>query len=335
MEVGNLPNSELLANLRRLVAESKQLDAVMLEQLAEVDARRLYLDEGFPSMFAYCVEALHFSEGAAYNRITAARAGREYPGVLDAVRKGDVHITGVRLLAPHLTSQNHVELLEAAKHKTKREIEMLIVERLLKPEPRSLVQRAPSGRADLHPVSVPSTEMVRSVPGPASSESLGSGRFRVHFTLSPEGYTRLMELRALMRHSVPDGDVAHIFERALELLQREVRRKKLAETSGTSRTPAVTGTTRHIPAAIKRAVVERDGLQCTFESAAGRRCGSREFLEFHHLEPWAREQKHTVEGISLRCRAHNQHAARQDFGEAWMDRFGRQSGKGGTRSGTS
>jgi hypothetical protein len=52
----------------------QRLHARNLAHIAEVDERRLYLEAAYPSMFAYCVGALRFSEDAAYKRIQAARA---------------------------------------------------------------------------------------------------------------------------------------------------------------------------------------------------------------------------------------------------------------------
>jgi hypothetical protein len=54
---------------------------------------------------------------------------------------------------------------------------------------------------------------------------------------------------------------------------------------------------------------------------ARRRRDSRDALEFHHVEPFARAQRHRLDEISLRCRARNRHAAIQDFGSEWMTRF--------------
>ena len=45
----------------------------------EIDTRRLYLGEVYTPMFSYCTQVLHLAEGAAYNRIEAARAARSYP----------------------------------------------------------------------------------------------------------------------------------------------------------------------------------------------------------------------------------------------------------------
>jgi len=59
-------------------------------------------------------------------RMEAARAARRFPLILERLADGSVHLTAVRILAPHLTADNHRAVLEAARHKTKREIELLI-----------------------------------------------------------------------------------------------------------------------------------------------------------------------------------------------------------------
>ena len=90
----------------------------------ELDVRRLYLGEGYSSLFAYCTQVLHLAEGAAYNRIEAARAARRFPAIVTALEEGTVTLTAVRLLAPHLTEDNHRDVLASARHKGKREVEL-------------------------------------------------------------------------------------------------------------------------------------------------------------------------------------------------------------------
>lgn len=102
----SLADHELLERLQLLLSRSRCADAGLLVHLCEVDARRLYLEEAFPSMFEYCVRGLHMEEGVAYNRIYVARAARCYPELLEALRDGEVHLTGLRLLVPLLTPEN-------------------------------------------------------------------------------------------------------------------------------------------------------------------------------------------------------------------------------------
>jgi len=128
-----LSTAELLARTRQLVEHSRRVEADLLVYLGEIDERRLYLERAFPSMFMFCVGEYGFSEEAAYNRIMVARAGRRLPAVIEALRTGEVHLGGLRLLVPHLTAENHRDVLAEAAGKTKRAIEELVAR--LAPQP--------------------------------------------------------------------------------------------------------------------------------------------------------------------------------------------------------
>ncbi len=344
-----LPDQALLAALRALATRDADLEADLLVHMGEVDARELYLGQGYPSLFAYCTEVLHFSESTAYHRITAARAARAFPRILDAVRSGELHLSAVRLLAPHLTRQNQGELLALARHRSKRAIEEMLADRAPRPDVPAQVRPVPEPLAcsakppelpaaatfgatrpgDSSPALATSAPRSTVEPPPAHPQPLGTGRYEVRFTAGPGTHAKLVEAQALLRHQIPDGDLAKLFDRALDALLREARRTKFAECER-PRSPSPDPTrsnapaTRHIPAAIKRAVAKRDQGRCTFIARDGRRCGSRDSLEFHHVQPFARAQRHRAEEITLRCRAHNRHAAVQDYGADHMARFRKQ-----------
>jgi hypothetical protein len=129
-----------------------------------------------------------------------------------------------------------------------------------------------------------------------------------------------------MRHQVPDGDLGKILSKAISALLAQVRKQKFAETSTPRAKRAAEHPSRHIPAAIRRAVWQRDGGRCTYVSAEGRRCDSKEFIEFDQDNTWEWSRTHSAESITLRCRAHNQLRARQDFGERYMRQFERRTG---------
>jgi hypothetical protein len=362
--LARLADRDLLGALHELVARDREVEAELLAHLAEVEARKLYLEEGCASMVAYCTEVLHFSEATAYHRIQAARAAQAYPLLLERLRRGELHLSGVKLLAPHLTPENHVELLEWSTHRSKRAIEALLADLAPKPDTPSLVRRlpqsepaarAPVAQSDLAPRDSGSSHAVtgaadsttkarlRAAPIPPARppspapQPLGRARFKIEFTASRELCRKLREAQALLRHQIPSGDLAQVFSRALTLLVEDAKRKKFAQTSrpaprkrskrdsSAERKPA----SRHIPAEVKRAVAARDRGCCTFVARSGRRCRSRDFLEFHHKEPWAKTRRHSVEGIELRCRAHNYYAAVQDYGAAHMERYARTCPQGG------
>ena len=110
-----------------------------------------------------------------------------------------------------------------------------------------------------------------------------------------------------MRHTIPDGDPAAIFDRALTLLLAELSRTKLAATNRPRAERGIASRhSRHIPAAVKRTVWSRDGGQCAFLGQQGR-CTETGFLEFHHVVPYADGGETSAANLELRCRAHNQY----------------------------
>ncbi len=148
-------------------------------------------------------------------------------------------------------------------------------------------------------------------------QPVAPGRWKVQFTAGAELREKLERLRALMRTTVPDGDLAAIVEEAVtEKLARLERRrsaaterprKSLAETS-------VTPSSRHLPAAVRRAVGARDGGQCTYRDAEGRRCSARVWLQLHHRHPYGYGGDHSVGNVALLCHAHNRYLEEIDYG---------------------
>jgi hypothetical protein len=121
-----LTDRELLASIHAAANHERAATARLIALLGELDTRRLYLGEGCSSLFTYCTQVLHLSEHAAYNRIETARAARRFPVIFELIEVGAITLTSVRLLAPHLTDANHRDLLEGARHKMKRDVELLI-----------------------------------------------------------------------------------------------------------------------------------------------------------------------------------------------------------------
>src|SRR6185295_5117510 len=103
----SLSDSALLAETARAAGVERNSTASLLSLLGEIDRRKLYLNQGYPSLFSYCTRALHLSEPAAYTRIAAARTARQFPTILTLLADGEVTLTTITLLATHLTAENH------------------------------------------------------------------------------------------------------------------------------------------------------------------------------------------------------------------------------------
>jgi hypothetical protein len=351
----SIPDDELLHRLAELMQQSRRVEADIVAHIAEVDERRLYAREAVPSMFAYCTDVLHLSEAEAYLRISAARASREHPMLLTMLADGRLHLTSIAKLAPHLTRENREGLLERATHRSKRQIEEQIAEIAPRPDVPAMVRKLPERKTlptagllvvpnrrdgpmlelgqdpmlELRPdgVAAPDTEVRQDPPAPPVIQPLSPGRYKVQFTASAEFHHKLERLRALMGSRGQEGDLVAVIEQAVtEKLERlEARRfartkarKSPAETEEAQTRPSPSS--RHIPAAVRRAVSVRDGDRCRYVDEHGRRCKERDRLEFHHWHPFGHGGDHSMSNIRLMCRAHNAYLAECDYGTEVMAR---------------
>src|SRR5690348_4465253 len=123
--LGELSDAELLTQTRSLVGRSNRLLAELLRHLGEVEARGLHRTRACSSLYAYCIYELRLSEDEAVRRAAAARLVRRFPELLDAVAAGELHLTGLLMLGPHLTRENFCDVMARAKHRTKKEIAKL------------------------------------------------------------------------------------------------------------------------------------------------------------------------------------------------------------------
>jgi len=143
--------------------------------------------------------------------------------------------------------------------------------------------------------------------------ALAPERYKIQFTASREVHDKLRHAQDLLRHVVPIGDVAVVFDRALSALIEQLEKQKCAATSRPRQPRASAPGSRHVPASVRREVWRRDGGRCAFVGARGR-CSERGFLEVHHVVPFAAGGAPDAGNIELRCRAHNLYEAELFFG---------------------
>jgi hypothetical protein len=150
---------------------------------------------------------------------------------------------------------------------------------------------------------------------------------RLNVTVTADFIAELEQVRVALSHKCPDGNFEQVVREAFKLvLERDRKRKALtdrpraqSETPGGSETPAEND--RYVPAAVKRAVWERDQGRCTWPMGDGKRCGATRRLEFDHDLEVALGGKPTIGNIRILCKGHNLMKAEQHLGRAFMAKF--------------
>ena len=305
-DLEHLADDSIDEGLHLQVEHDRQSTADLLALIAESDRRRRYAELGYGSMKAYCVKTLGLSDDAASKRIQVARKARFLPVIFEAIADGRVHLTGMRLLVPFIDDENVDELICAATHRTKREVELLLAERFPQPLPEECIEEA-----NVKDVNAPGH--VR-----AGVKPVAPGKYLVQYGISGYQEERLEYARQLMSHRNPTGNLNMLHMAALEVFIERLEK----EMFGAMNSPrgVTTSSGRHIPLSVCREVWERDGGQCTWVSPSGRRCESKWCLQFDHIVEFARGGKSTVDNVRLLCTCHNQYAAECTYGRDFMDR---------------
>ncbi|HEX7490015.1 MAG TPA: HNH endonuclease signature motif containing protein, partial [Anaeromyxobacteraceae bacterium] len=312
---------------------------------------RRWLELGHTSLFYFLHRELGLSKGAAFYRKTAVELVQRYPEVIEPLRQGKLCITSVVELAKVITPENRGEVVPRFFHASKREAKAVAAElRPAEATPRrdvvTVLQLAAPAKAvtrsevatwpatpgavvqpDEPRGEVPTSSPYPPPPAPLSAaradevEPLTGDLRRFHTTVSKRFLAKLAAARDALSHSHPGADTEAVLEAALDLLLAANDKKKGLVKKPRAAPARPSASPRHIPAEVKRAVWTRDGKCCQWPVASGGVCGSTTRLEYDHIVPLARGGASTVSNIRILCATHNQLAARQVFGEAWMDRF--------------
>jgi len=262
--LASISDDQLFAAVQHLTARSNVALADLLAHLGEVERRGVHRLRACASLYTYCIYELRLSEDAAFRRSKAARLVREYPELHDAIAKGEIHLTGVLMIGPHLGGERHAEILRRARFRSKRELLRLLAEIDPTPEVPALVEPigpAPAGLATHGALVQALAGPVRELPPgrrpedwiatsaehtPRNDEAeVGSAdagepadaaeqqkalRYRVQFTASQEFVDLLEEASNLIGHETPRATLPEIQVRALRALVQELRARRRSAT---------------------------------------------------------------------------------------------------------
>jgi 5-methylcytosine-specific restriction endonuclease McrA len=362
-ELENVSDDDLLRRLSQLVAESRRVEAVLVAHIGEVDERRLYVRAAPSMFaYCTAVLHLSEHEAYARITVArAARRCPELLVMLgdgrlhlSGIAKLAPHLTaanGSSLLAraTHKTKAEIEALI--AEIAPKPDVPAAVRRIPVRVQAGSTHQlgldrvAAPGTARELDPdrVAAPGTAhqlgldrvagtaagpsllqaTSRADPAsrPAAVSPLSPQRYKVQFTASAELREKLERLQALMRR-----DLTSVIEAAVTETLARLEAKRFGLVAAPRKSLAETDTlpySRHLPAAVRRAVRRRDGEQCTFVLLDGSRCPERRGLEFHHRHPYGRGGTHEPDNVCLMCRQHNAYAAEVDYGKERIEKYRR------------
>ena len=309
-----LSDTKVLEDLTALSARENEVTCEILLYLIEVDNRKLYLEQGYGSLFDYCTRALGYSEPAAMRRITAARCSRDYPGVYQRLKEKKLTLSSISVFSSVLSKENVQSVLEAVCGKSKREVELYVSG--FRPAKR-IVQSIKPVSVEIPHEAAPSFTFSGECGDHVQSSQLPAvksveTRYKISFSVQEPVMKKLRVAQAL---SSKGHELSELFEAMLD---------NYIESKRAKRTPARKNPdlrTRYISKATKEEVFQRDDHRCAYVAPNGTRCASRIALEVDHIHPFSKGGSRDIQNLRCLCSQHNRLMAEKELGREFMQKF--------------
>jgi hypothetical protein len=277
-----MSNQELLSSAKGAVRREKELTAIVLDHLAEIERRKVYCQLGISSLFRYCVEVLGYSEAESSYRVNATRLVAVSPCAKKSIADGSLSLTAASKINRHLKEEQKVQ------HRP-----------LLKSHVEKIVNQAKGH----------STRQLETMLNRISSTPVKKNE-RVELN------ERLLGKIDKLRKVYGEGSELEILEMALDdkIVQLEQSKEK-RKSKVKSKNP------RYVDRGNREAVRERSGGRCEYHSPdSGRRCSARLHLQIDHILPLSQGGKTERANLRHLCFSHNQQAAIDQLGIEYMER---------------
>jgi len=354
LNLKNLSAKNLAGNLESLVRSERKITAEILEYVKEIDRRRLYIELGHTSLFAYLTKGLRYTPASAQRRIEAARLMKTVPEISEDIANGALNLSQVALVAQGIREKiagdkkaqsagragsDHPGALKAGGDAQQTALQLF---EQIKHKDIAATQIAVAKKLDLKMKRHEAKRFQK-------DESL-----RLEITLSPEQQKLFAQARELLSHVKHNPNWIELFEllakdsikmrdplakkgRSTAASSTQVVRgvKPVAEADCRTRATGAVAPQRHpliaggakfgttanwrapIPSAVKRVVLQRDKCCRWRDPRTGVQCSSRFQLQLDHIDPIREGGGNAPENLQLLCSVHNRHKYRR---EIWHQR---------------
>lgn len=324
MALKTLSNLELVQRLDKLVRTERKITHLVLECIAEIDHRKIYLQKAYSSLYEYLIKEFGYSPSAALRRIESARLLREVPEMAKKIENGVLNLSQLSKVQQAIRTVQKTE---------QRKISL--------PEKRDLLLKIENTTQE-------NTELILAQELNLPAEVVNKTKIHrdesvtLTMTLSKEQMELLQKVGNLVSHAVPEKKWAEVicYLAKKELVRRTKKKEdpqneihtspqfedkslfvhapnitKLHQPTPLSIRKSNSSTTRKpIPSALRKTILHQ-AARCEFtDPKTGKLCGSQRFLQIDHIVPVWAGGSNELKNLRTFCADHNQFRYLQEAG---------------------
>lgn len=294
--LSELNRIELDQKIKSLVKQERALLSDILSTIKEIDRQKIYLEMGYPSLFAYLVEGVGYSEGSAQRRIDGARLLAEAPEIADKIQGGEIKLSQISMVQK---ASREIFRQTASRVTVAEKIEVL---KLVGSKNHCETQSAIADYFQVRPKYENSFKI----------QCDGSVRFEI--TLSKELHERLKQAQALVSHAVPSGDITEFLDYVAGRIIKQKTSVRGPGDSGVALSYKADGGPKHFSLSVKKNTLG-DQKCCQYtDPITHKKCNSNWFLQVDHRHPRWAGGTGAPENAQILCGMHNRLKYRRECG---------------------
>jgi Restriction endonuclease len=296
-------DDDLETSLRHNVAQERKILHVVLEHIREVDARKLHLKRGFPSLKRYLIEEHGYSGSAADRRIDAAQLMKDVPCIAEKVRDGVLNLSQIGEVRSAIKEKERISKCKISPEEKTQLLEDVV---------GLSVREAQQGLAAALDIPVKFYEKIR-------FQSDGSAILEI--TLSKEAVENLTRGRELSAHKLTQerNEINNANDIALalaNLVKSNSSKNDVHENTdsiksyvginlATANNSSPDKVNKTLTPKTRSLVLQKSDCCEYKDSKTGRRCGSKFTIQVDHKHSRRLGGNHSLNNLQTLCARHN------------------------------
>ena len=341
MDLKNLSNNDLISRFGKLVQTERKITHLVLECIAEIDFRKIYLEKAYPSLYEFLTSGYGYSPSAALRRIESARLVQEIPEICKKIEEGALNLSQVskvqqairnvqKLENRKVPTLEKIDLLKKIEFTTQYQAEVIIAKELSLPviaEEKQKVHLDESVTLTVQ-FSKDQIDLLKRVQGLVAHSVPGGKWSGVLVYLAQKELdqrTKVKRSLKLKKQDEADSSDLVVSDLKSEFASKEgdsnMNQNAASNSMGKIRDKGAVGKIEKTPSMLLvkfpkriaiRASLRKTILQtqkcCQFRNLeSGKICGSTQFLQVDHIKPVWAGGTNEAENLRLLCANHNQY----------------------------